>query len=117
MSKFDKSMFKYLVDETSRLPRSNKTLDFYGASIRLGDFISKVDEFAGYLQSLDIKKGDNVILCLGNIPNAIIGFYAINKIGAIANLAHPLIPGEGLKKMSEEMDSKAFILFDEFFYK
>lgn len=117
MSKFDKSMFKYLVDETSRLPRSNKALDFYGASIRLGDFISKVDEFAGYLQSLDIKKGDNVILCLGNIPNAIIGFYAINKIGAIANLAHPLIPGEGLKKMSEEMDSKAFILFDEFFYK
>lgn len=117
MSKFDKSMYSYMVDETSRLPRHNKTLDFYGASIRLGDFISKIDSFAGYLQSIGIKKGDNVILCLGNIPNAIIGFYAINRIGAIANLAHPLIPGKGLKKMSEDMDSKAFILFDEFFDK
>ncbi len=117
MAKFDKSMFAYLIEETQRLPRTNKVWDFFGASVGIGKFIDIVKSFAGYLQSLGIGKGDNVVLCLGNIPNAIVGFYAINSIGAVANLVHPLIPGEALKKMSEEMDSKAYILFDEFYHK
>ncbi|MDE5548677.1 MAG: AMP-binding protein, partial [Clostridia bacterium] len=115
MAKFDKSMFEYVVDETQRLQRKNKVWDFFGASIGIGKFIETVESLSGYLQNLGIGKGDNVILCLGNIPNAIVSFYAINNTGAVANLVHPLIPSDGLKKMSEEMNSKAFILFDEFY--
>lgn len=117
MTKFDKSMFEYVVDETQRLQRKNKVWDFYGASIGIGKFIDTVNSFSGYLQSLGIDKGDNVVLCLSNIPDAIVAFYAINNIGAVANLVHPLIPGEGLKKISEYMNPKAFVLFDEFYYK
>ena len=117
MAKFNKSMFAYLTDETKRLPDTNKVWDFFGASIGIKQFKDTVSSLGGYLQSLGIGKGDNVALCLGNIPNAIIGFYAINSTGAIANLVHPLIPGDGLEKMAKEMDCKAFILFDEFFYK
>ncbi|MDE6188751.1 MAG: AMP-binding protein, partial [Clostridia bacterium] len=117
MAKFDKSMFDYVVDETQRLQRNNKVWDFFGASIGIGKFIETVKSLGGYLQSLGIGKGDNVILCLGNIPNAIIGFYAINACGAVANLVHPLIPSEALRKMSEDMNTKAFILFDEFYSK
>lgn len=117
MSQFDKSMFRYVVDQTSRLPRNNKVWNFFGASIGIGDFIGTVKSFSGYLQSLGIGKGDNVILCLGNIPDAIVSFYAINNTGAVANIVHPLIPSEALKNISESMDSKAFILFDEFYNK
>lgn len=115
MAKFDKSMFEYVVDETKRLQRKNKVWDFFGASIGIGDFIKRVESLGGYLQSLGVGKGDNVILCLGNIPDAIVSFYAINATGAVANLVHPLIPSDALKKMSEEMNTKAFILFDEFY--
>ena len=115
MAKFDKSMFEYVVDETQRLQRKNKVWDFNGASIGLGEFIETVESLSGYLQHLGVGKGDNVILCLGNIPNAIVSFYAINNTGAIANLVHPLIPSDKLKKMSEDMNTKAFILFDEFY--
>ncbi|MDE5616746.1 MAG: acyl--CoA ligase, partial [Clostridia bacterium] len=117
MAKFDKSMFEYVVDETQRLQRKNRVWDFYGASIGIGEFIDTVKSFGGYLQSLGIGKGDNVVLCLGNIPDAIVAFYAINNIGAVANLVHPLIPAEGLKKISDEMNPKAFVLFDEFYSK
>lgn len=117
MGKFDKSMFRYLADETARLPRKNKVWDFFGASVGIGKFIETVEGLSGYLQNLGIGKGDNVILCLGNIPDAIVAFYAINNTGAVANLVHPLIPSDGLKKMSENMDAKAFILFDEFYGK
>lgn len=117
MAKFDKSMFQYVVDETKRLPRTNKVWSFYGASIGIGEFIDNVRSLSGFLQSIDIGKGDNVVLCLGNIPDAIVAFYAINNTGAVANIVHPLIPSESLKEISESMDSKAFILFDEFYNK
>ncbi|MCI8421097.1 MAG: long-chain fatty acid--CoA ligase, partial [Clostridia bacterium] len=117
MAKFDKSMFAYLQDETKRLPDTNKVWDFFGASIGIKKFRETVKSFGGYLQSLGIGKGDNVVLCLGNIPNAIVCFYAINAVGAVANLVHPLIPRDGLERIAKDMNSKAFILFDEFFYK
>lgn len=110
-------MFRYVVDETKRLPRSNKTLCFYGAYIRLGEFIDTIESLSGYLQHLGIGKGDNVILCLGNIPDAVLSFYAINNTGAVANIVHPLIPSQALKKIADDMNTKAFILFDEFFEK
>ena len=110
-------MFAYVVDETKRLPRTNKTLSFYGNYIRLGEFIDTIRSLSGYLQHLGIGKGDNVILCLGNIPDAILSFYAINDTGAVANIVHPLIPSIALKKIADDMNTKAFILFDEFYEK
>ena len=110
-------MFAYVVDETKRLPRTNKTLSFYGNYIRLGEFIDTIRSLSGYLQHLGIGKGDNVILCLGNIPDAILSFYAINDTGAVANIVHPLIPSKALKKIADDMNTKAFILFDEFYEK
>lgn len=117
MTKFDKSMFSYVVDETKRLPRTNRVWNFFGASIGIGEFIDNVNSLTGFLQSVGIGKGDNVILCLGNLPDAIVSFYAINNTGAIANIVHPLIPSQSLKEISEKMNSKAFILFDEFYNK
>lgn len=117
MTKFDKSMFKYLVDETMRLPRTNKVWTFYGSSIGVGKFIDKVNYLTGYLQKLGVGKGDNVILCLGNIPDAIVAFYAINNTGAVANIVHPLIPSKALYDIYVNMNSKAFFIFDEFYSK
>ena len=86
MENFDLSMYDYLIDRTSCLKDSNKMINFYGRTINRKKFILEVDRIASYLQSIGIKKGDNVVVCLGNIPNAIISFYAINKVGAIANV-------------------------------
>lgn len=110
----DMSMFDYFSENTARLDDKNKTIVFYGKYIKKGKFIAEVDRLGGFFQSIGIKKGENIILCLGNIPNAVICFYAINKIGAIANVVHPLISSNNLEKIASDMDSKAFIVFDEF---
>ena len=115
MENFDVSMYQYALERTSCLAKTNKTINFYGKAISRKRFIEEVDRIASYLQcTLNIKKGDNVVICLGNIPNAIISFYAINKIGAIANVLHPLVKDETLRNIYKEHNPKCFIMFDEF---
>ena len=117
MENFDVSMYQYALNRTSCLSDSNKMLNFYGKGITRKKFILEVDRIASYLQTtLKVGKGDNVVICLGNIPNAIICFYAINKIGAIANVLHPLVKDETLRSIYKEHNPKCFIMFDEFLH-
>ena len=60
-----------------------KELTFKGLSIlaqRLGN----------YLIQLNINKGDVITIALPNIPLNIYAFYALNEIGVIQNIIHPL---------------------------
>lgn len=114
---FDMSMYDYYKACTKDNPKSNKIWHFWGKSIVREKFVQEVENFAGYLMSIGVKKGDNVILCLSNIPNAIVCFYGINRAGAIANIVHPLIPSDKLSEMVDQMKPKAIILFDEFYGK
>lgn len=117
MSIFDKSMYEFFLENSAEIKGSNKTIVFYGKHITKDKFIAEIDKVAEFLQEKNIKKGDNVLLCLGNIPDSIICFYAINKIGAIVNVAHPLMASDTLQKIAQDMDSSALIVFDEFMSK
>lgn len=117
MQYFDKSMYKYFADCTAHLDRGNKSLSYYGNCIRIGDIFEHCDRIAEFLASRGIGKGDNVVLCLPNIPDAIIGFYGINKTGAVVNLVHPLVTGQALASFIKDMNASAAILFDEFYDK
>ena len=112
---FNQSMYNYMINRSSYLSDKNKMISFYGKDIDRKTFIDEVEKISSFLQHLGIEKGDNVVICLGNIPNAIISFYAVNKIGAIANLLHPLVKNETLQKINNEMKPKCFIMFDEFY--
>ena len=111
----DKSMFAYFNEGTAHLPRTNRTVSFYGRELTLGEVMAEIDGFAARLTEIGVGKGDNVIICLGNIPDAVIAFYAVNKIGAIANLVHPLVTASRLVQIARTMHSKAAVLFDEFY--
>ncbi len=63
--------------------------------------------------TLGIKKGDVILVAQPNIPQAVILFYALNKIGAIANFVHPLIPFNQMKHIIETNDVKYALLFEQ----
>ena len=115
MVDMNQSMYSYLKEKHSAYKINSKMISFYGRKIKNKVFFEEVDKIASFLQNKGIKKGDNVIICLGNIPNAIISFYAVNKIGAIANLLHPLIKNNQLEKIISKTNPKAVIVFNEFF--
>lgn len=53
-------------------------------------FLELIDETASALIGRGIKKGDSITIFTPNIPQSVIALYAINRIGAIANMVHPL---------------------------
>ncbi len=84
----------------------------FGNLISRKKFINDVESIAGYLDSKGIGKGDVVTIFMPNIVQCFAAFYAVNRIGAIANIVHPLTPAEALEEMMKKSGSKAIFVFD-----
>ncbi|MGI5842400.1 MAG: AMP-binding protein [Christensenellales bacterium] len=87
-------------------------LEYFNSKTKIKDFIKDVDKIATYLQKNGVKKDSVYIINLPNTPQAFAFFYALNKLGAIANIVHPLTPINTLKKSVEQTNSKGVIVLD-----
>ena len=84
----------------------------FGNLISRRKFLKDVDSVAGYLDSRGIGRGDVVTIFLPNVVQSFVAFYAVNKIGAIANIVHPLTPANVLEDILQRTDSKAIFVLD-----
>lgn len=78
------------IEATAKVKPDIYAYDFYGNKVTYRDFIIQIHEAAKALRAQGVKKGDRVTICMPNTPQAIIMFYAINRIGAVSNMIHPL---------------------------
>ena len=96
---------------------ANKTGDYdavlaFGTRTKLSKIIHDSDLIAAYINSIGIKSGDVVTIFLPNVVHAFTTFYALNKIGVIANIVHPLTSPEALAENIEFTNSKAVFVLD-----
>lgn len=91
---------------------SNIALNYFGNKISYKKLLKKIDECAKSLKALGIKKEDKITICMPNTPEVIMAFYAINKIGAISNIIHPLSAENEIKDALELSKSKMVITID-----
>lgn len=84
--------------ESSKEHMNAIALNYFGKTTTYAKFLEEVDTCARALKSQGIREGDVITLCMANTPEAIISFYAINKIGAISNIIHPLSASEEIKR-------------------
>lgn len=85
----DKTIYQALLD-ISKEYEDYYALGFYGRRITYRNLIENIDRVAKALIKAGVKKGDTVTFMLPNIPQAVYVYYAINRIGAIANMIHTL---------------------------
>ena len=96
------SIYKFL--ETISLKHPNYySYNYFGNKKTYKEFLKQIDECACALKYVGIKKGDKVSICMPNTPEAIISFYALNKIGAIANMIHPLSSETEIKSYQKQV--------------
>ena len=112
----DVSMYGLLCESAGKYP-NNTAYDFMGKSVDYTGFIREVDTCAKALSAIGVKEGDAVTVCLPNIPQAVIAFYAINKLGAIASMVHPLSAENEIMFYLNEAQSKVAITLTRFFDK
>jgi long-chain acyl-CoA synthetase len=68
-----------------------------------------------FLTEHGIKRGDVVTMALPNIPAMVYAFYALDAIGAIRNIVHPLTGYQNIVRSMERTGSKfAIILATEY---
>ncbi|MBO6141392.1 MAG: acyl--CoA ligase [Ruminococcus sp.] len=70
----------------------NVAFDFYGKRITYRELFKNIKLTAASLSALNIKKGDTVSVCMLNTPETIYLLYALNMIGAQANMLCPVSP-------------------------
>lgn len=90
----------------------NKALNYYGKTITYQELFHKINQAANAFKSQGIRQGDVVTICMPNTPEALIAFYAINKIGAIANMIHPLSGEQEIKEYLISTHSVMLIMID-----
>ncbi len=65
-------------------------LYYYHNTLSWNETSDMIDKCAAALAANGVKKGDRVVICLPNMPQCVAAVYAVNKIGAVASMLHPL---------------------------
>lgn len=86
--------------------------DYMGKKCTYKELIEKIDACASALYNSGIRKGDIVTICMPNTPESVISIYALNKIGAIANVIHPLSSEDEICRYINSADSRILIAID-----
>lgn len=89
-------------------------IEYFGTKITFGELIKNIDATAKSLVEYGVKHGDFVTICSTTTPEVIYAFYAISKIGAIANVISPFYTPEELVARIEECNSNIIIMVDKF---
>ena len=64
------------------------------------------------MKAIGVEKGDTVTICMPNTPEAVYMFYAVNEIGAIANMVHPLSSEKEIEEYLNMSESKVMLCID-----
>lgn len=105
------SLYEQLKITCNKYPKYT-AYNYFGKTASFNSLLKDIDECARALKAMGIKKKDKVTICMPNTPEAIISFYAINKVGAVANMIHPLSAENEIKYYLDLSKSKMVISID-----
>lgn len=100
------------VEETARKYPDLTAYEFMDRKVSYKNFIKEINDCAKSLKVIGIKPNEKVAICMPNLPQAIITFYAVNLVGAISVMIHPLSAKNEIENYLIESDSAACIALD-----
>lgn len=108
---YNGSMYDMVNDAKEKYP-NNIALEYFDIKYTYKEFIKNVDDIALALKKYDIVENECVTICMPNIPEAIFLIYAVNKIGAICNIIHPLSTKNDINNAISETNSTIMFATD-----
>ena len=113
---FEGSMFDMVANVAKKYP-DNIAFTFMGKSTTYRQMIQEIENCAKALKTIGLREGDKVTIAMPNCPQAIYMFYAVNLVGAIANMIHPLSAEKEIEFYLNESESVTAITLDQFYGK
>lgn len=113
---FEGSMFE-AVEKIAKEYPNGIAFDFMGRSTTYSKMIDEIRKCAKALKTIGVRGGDRVTIAMPNCPQAIYMFYAINLVGGVANMIHPLSAEKEIEFYLNESESVTAITLDQFYGK
>lgn len=113
---FEGSMWEAVRNIAHRYP-NYIALDFMGSTTTYAKFEQEVYVCAKALHAIGVKPGDKVTICMPNCPQTVIMFYAVNLMGGIANMIHPLSSENEIEFFINHSKSVCALTMDMFYSK
>ena len=110
------TMYQMVAETAKKYPKT-LAYTFMGKGTTYEEFVQRIDRAAKGLVKLGIRKGNRVTICMPNTPQALDCFYALNRIGAIPNMIHPLSAAQEIAFYLNVSHSKAVLTLDQFYGK
>ena len=113
---FQGTMYEAVEKIAEKYP-SNVAFDFMGKSTTYRTLIERINACAKSLRTIGVRKGDRVTIAMPNCPQAIYMFYAVNLVGGICNMIHPLSAEKEIEFYLNVSKSVTAITLDQFYDK
>ena len=112
----DCSMVDMVMQSAEKWP-DNVAISYYGHKVTYKNFVKKIEKVARALKNYGVKEGDRITICMPNTPEGILMVYAVNMVGAVCNMVHPLSSEKELEYYIKVADSKYVLVIDAVFDK
>ncbi|MBE6811487.1 MAG: acyl--CoA ligase [Ruminococcaceae bacterium] len=111
----DLNCYEYFLACTHKFKEDYPMIQFKFTDHMRSEILADIDSLACYFkEELGLQEGDAFSLFTPNTVEEIIIFFALNKLGCIANMIHPLFPSEAMRASVEYTKSKGILILDKF---
>jgi len=107
------TMPEVLTRTAARFPKRTALL-FMGKKIPYAELERSVNRFANALLDLGVKRADKVALLLPNIPNIVIAYYGIWRMGAVPVPNNPMYTDRELEHQLNDSGAAVLVTLDLF---
>ena len=105
------TMYQYIW-ENNKDHLSDVALRYYGTKITYGKLFEQIKKAASAFYSMGVRAGDIVTIMSMHTPETIVCIYALNYIGAVANLVYVTLSDKEILQTLQNTDSKLFFTLD-----
>lgn len=105
------SIYEHFRSTSCRYPDLT-AIEFEGHPYSYRTILARIDMLARAMYAAGVRKGDVVSIVTPNIPQALFMIYAVNRLGGISNMIHPLLSQTEIRDFVENTESVAVLTLD-----
>ena len=105
------------IEEVAKKYPNNIAFDFMGRSTTYRQFMENITKCAKALRTIGVRENDCVTIAMPNCPQALYMFYAVNMVGGICNMIHPLSAEKEIEHYLVASNSTTAVTLDQFYHK
>ena len=105
------SMIDALMEVSRKYPEYY-AYEYFGKKVTYREFMKQIENVAKALKNYGVEKDDRVTICMPSTPEAIMMVYAVNLIGAVSSMIHPLSSEKEIEHYINESESKYILVLD-----